>query len=41
MEKEELKECVKFTAIVAAGMAFMWLFVKMMTVAAYLDGGMN
>lgn len=40
MEKEEMKQVAGFVGIIAAGMAFMWLFVKAMSIAAYLDGGM-
>lgn len=40
METEELKQVAGFVGIIAAGMAFMWLFVQAMSLAAFLDGGM-
>lgn len=40
MKTEELKQVAGFAGIIAAGMVCMWLFVKLMSIAAYLDGGM-
>ena len=40
MEKEEMKQVAGFVGIIAAGMMCMLLFVKLMSLAAHLDGGM-
>lgn len=37
MQHEDVKEAARFDAIMAAGMACVWMFVKLMALAAMLD----
>ena len=40
MQPEYVKEAARFAAIMAAGMACVWMFVKVMSLAAYLDSSL-
>lgn len=41
MENEEMKHVARFAGIMVAGMTCIYLFAKLMSLAAMLDGGIR